>query len=124
MRSYMKDGLRIGFTKETSTDHIEALPLEIARKFELLSGICDNRSIQEFPAAIIKEIVEMCNDLRDLAPHYNMPEEYVEYVRENKDVLGYFEESENNLKGEEMRIINKRRIFDVFRSMMEKMEEM
>ncbi|AFN82986.1 hypothetical protein EROM_050530 [Encephalitozoon romaleae SJ-2008] len=123
MKSYMKDGLRIGFTKEASTDNIETISLEIARKFELLSGICDNRSLSEFPVSIIKEVVGLCNDLKDLTPHYGMPDEYVNYVRENRDVLGYFERSESDVKSEETRIINKRKTFDAFRSMVEKIGE-
>ncbi|KAG5859668.1 hypothetical protein KMI_05g08500 [Encephalitozoon hellem] len=119
----MRNGLRIGFSKEASTDRIEAISLEIAKKLELLSNICDNKSISEFPVGLIKEVVGLCNDLRDLTPHYDMPAEYVNYVGENGDVLGYFERSEDSVKGEETRIINKRKTFDAFRSMVEKMEE-
>ncbi|CAD26572.1 hypothetical protein [Encephalitozoon cuniculi GB-M1] len=124
MKSYIKNSLRIGFAKEVSTGRIESVSLEVARRFELLSSICDNRALPEFPVGVVREIVSLCSDLEDLAPHYEMPAEYVDYVKENRDVLGYFERSEDSVKSEEVRIINKRKTFDIFRGMVEKGEEM
>lgn len=123
MRPYKKGGQRIGFAREALTGPAESVALEIVDKLELLSSICDNRALSMFPVDTVKDVVGLCNDLKDLAPHYPMPTDYVDYVRENREAIGYFEKSAEGARNEETRVINKRKMFDIFKRMVEKMGE-
>lgn len=122
MRSYKRNESVIRFVKGISTEDVQAITLEISRKFELLANACDNKGLSTFPVNLVREIVELCNALKDKTPRYNIPASYVDYVKENKEVLGYFKSSLKDMLDEEAKIINKRKIFNLFRNMLCGME--
>lgn len=105
-----------------SAGEAEHIAWEISRRFEALAGACANRSLNAFPTDIVQQVVDLCNNLKSATPQCSMPASYVEHVRTNRDVLGYLRESEARVDAEELRIVAKRRVFGMFRAMLEEME--
>lgn len=121
MRVYRKDEFVIRFVRDVSTTDCRLMALEISKRFEELADSCDNKTQSVFPTDVVREIVELCNDLKESTPCIDIPVDYGEYVRSSQDVMGYFTRSYEDMMNEEARIIGKRNMFGIFRSMLERM---
>ncbi|KAH9412303.1 hypothetical protein HK407_01g01980 [Ordospora pajunii] len=115
-------GAIVKFFNEIDTSDAESICLAIASKLESLAMTCENRNEMAFPVDTVKDMIELCNKLKERTPHHKIPTKYIEHIRENKEARGYFNALQDALKSEEARIITKRKMFAAFRGMMKDMD--
>jgi hypothetical protein len=116
MEAYRKDETTIKFRKKERSTEAEGLALEVANKFESLSAACDNRGLSAFPVELVRDIVRLCNELKEKVKDCGIHADYIDYINRHKDVVGYFENSAKDVESAEESLINKRKIFRAFKN--------
>lgn len=110
----------IKFSNDDKSVKAERLALKVSKMFNTLGDICDNRSISAFPFDNIKEVIKLCNNLVKITEDVDIPKDYVEYVTNNKEALGYLESYKTLTDEKEQKIIEKRKKFREFKNILNK----
>ncbi|ELA42237.1 uncharacterized protein VICG_00636 [Vittaforma corneae ATCC 50505] len=90
MKAFQR-GNKIVFSKNENYKEMERAIQLLSEEFERLKNICEDRATETFPAEVIKRIVEKGNELREMGKDIEIPEDYMRFMIEEKNVLRYFE---------------------------------
>jgi hypothetical protein len=93
MKTYRRNDKIIFKIGEDSSTIIE----KILKTLKELIKITENRHTTNFPVDSLKTFVNLCNSLVDSVDKKYVPNEYLDYVNTNKEVIGYFKEIENKI---------------------------
>lgn len=102
MKAYLK-GNKIVLSKTLEYKEIEKNIQLLSKDFEKLKNICEDRTSEEFPVEIIKRIIEKIIVLEKSGKEIEIPENFIQFIKQEKNVLKYFEMIVNKAKEEEMK---------------------
>lgn len=100
-------GNKIVFSRNEDYKEIEQTVQALSRDFERLKSICEDRTTEAFPVEVVRRIIEKGSNLKGMGMDIEIPEDYMKFMVEEKDVLRYFE-GVINKADEEMRKYEKK----------------
>lgn len=90
MKAYQR-GNKIVIVKNDEYLSIEKTIQLLAKDFERLKGICEDRASEDFPIDLIKKILAKCNELSQTGKNVKIQQDYINFMVTEKDALKYFE---------------------------------
>ncbi|KAM0680440.1 hypothetical protein GINT2_001500 [Glugoides intestinalis] len=90
MKAYER-GNKIVIMKNDEYVSIEKTINLLAKDFERLKSICEDRNTEDFPIDLIRKIITKCNELAQAGKNTNIQEDYINFMINEKDALKYVE---------------------------------
>lgn len=98
---------------------IEEAVLKINKHLDTFKRTCDARYHDTFPVENIKQIIEGCETIKNMADDIMVNKEYIEEVLETRDVYSYFKKQAEAIKEEESKLNAKKECLKIFNKMIE-----